>query len=189
MKNRKRFVSILAGIMAADTSLHADSYTAAETAFRLMMQVAGRAGRSALGGRAIIQTYKADHYAVTYAAAQDYQGFAAEELLLREMMGYPPFASFFHILLTGEKEDRVKTAAGALAEAVRKQDTEQSAMVLGPIPAALAKFRGEYRYQITVQAQDEEKLREIVLGAVGGWRKKWRQGVYIQIALNPTNVV
>ena len=179
----------LAGIMAADTSLHADSYTAAETAFRLMMQVAGRAGRSALGGRAIIQTYKADHYAVTYAAAQDYQGFAAEELLLREMMGYPPFASFFHILLTGEKEDMVKTAAGALAEAVRKQDTEQSAMVLGPIPAALAKFRGEYRYQITVQAQDEEKLREIVLGAVGGWRKKWRQGVYIQIALNPTNVV
>ncbi len=35
----------LVGIMAADLSLNADSFTAAETGFRLMLQAAGRAGR------------------------------------------------------------------------------------------------------------------------------------------------
>lgn len=179
----------LVGIMAADTSLHTDSYTASETAFRLMTQVAGRAGRSQLGGKAIIQTYQPEHYAVRYAAAQDYQGFAAEELLLREMMGYPPFASFFHILLTGEKEETVKTAAAELAEMLQNEDTEKSMLVLGPIPAALAKFRGEYRYQLTVQSMDEENLRDHVLSAVEKWKKKRWQGIYLQIALNPTNVV
>ncbi len=179
----------LVGIMAADTSLHVDSYTASETAFRLMTQVAGRAGRSRLGGRAIIQTYQPEHYAVQYAAAQDYQGFAKEELLLREMMGYPPFASFFHILLTGEKEDAVKLAAEQLAEMIQEKDTEKITLVLGPVPAVLAKFRGEYRWQLTIQSKEEEKLREVVLAALAQWKKKRRQGIYLQIALNPTNVV
>ena len=102
-------------------------------------------------------------------------------------MGYPPFASFFHILLTGEAEAEVREAAEAFAEAVQKADGEKIALVLGPIPAALPKFRGEYRYQLTLQAQDEEKLRSLVLAAQEEWKK--RKGIRLHLALNPTNIV
>lgn len=80
----------LVGIMAADLSLNADSFTAAETGFRLMLQAAGRAGRRDDRGRVFLQTYQPQHYAVQYAAKQDYEGFYEEEMLMRQMW-YPLF--------------------------------------------------------------------------------------------------
>ena len=82
-----------------------------------------------------------------------------------------------------------RSYAEAFAEAVRKADKEQIALLLGPIPAALPRFRGEYRYQLTLQAQEEEKLRKIVLAAQAEWKKKRRQGIRLHLALNPTNIV
>lgn len=179
----------LVGIMAADLSLNVDSYTAAETAFRLMTQAAGRAGRRADTGRVFIQTYQPEHYAVKHAAKQDYKGFFEEEILMRQMMGYPPFSSFFSILLVGEEKDAVEIAAQKLAAKLAKADGEGIATILGPVPAALAKFRGEYRYQLIVKAAEEEPLRELVLPVVESMKKDRKSNIRYQISLNPTNVV
>ncbi|MGN0136791.1 primosomal protein N' [Anaerotignum sp.] len=179
----------LVGIMAADLSLNADSYTAAETGFRLMTQAAGRAGRRGDTGRVFIQTYQPEHYAVKHAAKQDYQGFYEEEILMRQMMGYPPFSSFFSILLAGEEKDAVETAARKLAEKLAKADGEGIAAILGPVPAALPKFRGEYRYQIIVKAAEEMPLRALVLPAVESMKKDRKSKVRFQLALNPANIV
>lgn len=179
----------LVGIMAADLSLHIDSYTAAETGFRLMIQAAGRAGRRDDRGRVFIQTYQPEHYAVKYAAKQDFQGFFAEEILMRQMMGYPPFAAFFSILLTGEEKDAVEIAAQQLAAELAQADTEGIAAILGPTAAALPKFRGEYRYQLIVKAAEEDALRSLVLPVVENRKKDRKNNVRIQLALNPTNLV
>ena len=45
----------LVGVISADTALYLPDFRAAERSFQLLMQVAGRAGRSPLGGRVIIQ--------------------------------------------------------------------------------------------------------------------------------------
>lgn len=179
----------LVGIMAADLSLNVDSYTAAETGFRLMTQAAGRAGRRADNGRVFIQTYQPEHYAVKYAAKQDFKGFYEEEILMRQMMGYPPFSSFFSILIVGEEKDAVEIAAQKLAEKLAKADGEGIAAILGPVPAALPKFRGDYRYQLIVKAAEEEPLRELVLPVVESMKKDRRSKVRYQISLNPTNIV
>ena len=175
--------------MAADLSLNVDSYTAAETAFRLMTQAAGRAGRRADNGRVFIQTYQPEHYAVKHAAKQDFKGFYEEEILMRQMMGYPPFSSFFSILIVGEEKDAVEIAAQKLAEKLAKADGEEIASILGPVPAALPKFRGEYRYQIIIKAAEEEPLRELVLPAVESMKKDRKSKVRYQISLNPANIV
>lgn len=47
----------LVGILAADLSLHASDFRAAERTFQLLTQAAGRAGRGDLPGRVVIQTY------------------------------------------------------------------------------------------------------------------------------------
>ena len=179
----------LVGIMAADLSLNIDSYTAAEMGFRLMIQAAGRAGRRDDRGRVYIQTYQPEHYAVKHAANQDYQGFFAEEILMRQMMGHPPFSSFFSILVTGEDQAEAELSARKLAEEIARADGEGIAIILGPVPAALPRFRGEYRYQLIVKAAEESALRELVLPVAEKLKKDRKSSVKYQLALNPTNIV
>ena len=179
----------LVGIMAADLSLNVDSYTAAETAFRLMTQAAGRAGRRDDRGRVFLQTYQPEHYAVRHAAEQDYQAFFTEEILMRRMMGYPPFSAFFHILILGEEKGQAEIAAQKLADALAKADGEEIAMILGPVPAALPRFRGDYRYQVIVKAAEEDALRELVLPVIEKLKNDRKSNVRYQLALNPTNIV
>lgn len=179
----------LVGIMAADLSLNVDSYTASETGFRLMTQAAGRAGRRDDRGRVFIQTYQPEHYAVRHAAKQDFKGFFEEEILMRQMMGYPPFSAFFSILIVGEEKDAVEVAAQKLAAKLAKADGEGIATILGPVPAALAKFRGEYRWQLIIKAAEEEALRELVLPVVESMKKDRKSDVRYQVSLNPVNIV
>ena len=65
----------LVGIIAADLSLYAGDYRAAERTFCLLAQAAGRAGRDKLPGNVVIQTYQPDHYSFVSAAEEDYEGF------------------------------------------------------------------------------------------------------------------
>jgi primosomal protein N' (replication factor Y) len=67
-------------------------YRAGERAFQLLTQVAGRAGRSRLGGRVILQTFQPEHYAIQYAAEHDFKGFYRAELAHRRDLQYPPFS-------------------------------------------------------------------------------------------------
>ena len=179
----------LVGIMAADLSLNVDSFTASETAFRLMTQAAGRAGRRDDRGRVYIQTYQPEHYAVKHAANQDYKGFFAEEILMRQMMGHPPFSSFFSILVTGEEKAEAEIMSQKLAAEIARADGEGIAMILGPVAAALPKFRGEYRYQLIVKAAEEDALRKLVLPVMETVKKDRKSNVRYQISLNPVNIV
>lgn len=177
----------LVGIMAADTSLNIDSFAASETAFQLMLQAAGRAGRAGLPGRVYLQTYQPEHYAVRFAAAQDYQGFYEKEIEMRRMMGYPPFSSFFVVLLTGESRAETASAAERIAAILAQADGEGQFQILGPVPTVPAKFRGEYRFRIIVKGEEEEKLRAFVLPAAEKLRQERRNGVKLHLALNPVS--
>ena len=101
----------LVGILAADLSLNASDYRAGERTFQLLTQAVGRAGRGALPGEAVIQTYQPDHYAITCAAAQDYESFYQEEILYRELSGYPPVAHMLAVQIYGKEEENVKQLA------------------------------------------------------------------------------
>ena len=94
----------LVGILAADMSLHAADYRAAERTFQLLTQAAGRAGRGKLAGEVVIQTYQPENYAVIHAANQDYEGFYEEEISYRELMLYPPVANMMGVLVMSEDE-------------------------------------------------------------------------------------
>ncbi len=110
----------LVGILAADLSLNVGDYRGGERTFQLLTQAVGRAGRGTLPGEAVIQTYQPDHYAVIRAAAQDYEGFYGEEILYREMMGYPPASHMLAVQIFSAEEERGRMLADHLAAMTRK---------------------------------------------------------------------
>lgn len=172
----------LVGILAADLSLNLGTYQAAETCFQLITQAAGRAGRGELAGRVFIQTYQPENHAIRMAAAQDYEGFYQEEILLRQAMEYPPFSHIFSVLITGEMEQEVILAAQRLGAYMNHYAERAGCTVVGPAPAPLPKFRGEFRWQIFAKGTDAERLKAFALYTVEQTKKDVSREIRFHLA-------
>ncbi|HZU21604.1 MAG TPA: primosomal protein N', partial [Terriglobales bacterium] len=122
----------LVGIVGADVALGFPDFRAAERTFQLITQVAGRAGRGGAPGRVILQTYFPDHYAIQYAAAHDYLGFAEKELRFRRWMHYPPFTSLANVIIRSEDLEQALAMASALGRWF--ENAIQSSSLPGSVP-------------------------------------------------------
>ncbi len=141
------------GIIAADTGLQLPDFRATERTFQLLTQVAGRAGRSYLGGQVIVQTYMPEHPVFLYVARHDYAGFAEQELALRRSLGYPPAVRLVRLMYRHPQEERARRAAEHLAESLRQQGITAPDLI-GPAPAFFARLRGRSRWQILIRCAD-----------------------------------
>ncbi len=145
----------MVGVIAADAGLSFPDFRAAERAFQLLIQVAGRAGRGCAPGHVVIQSYYPDHYALQFAQKQDYEGFYRREIDFRKMMGYPPFRNLVQILIADPDQLKAARAAEKIAGALKLRINRTAAgagpVVLGPASAPLEKLRGNYRMQILVK--------------------------------------
>lgn len=144
----------LVGVLAADLSLGSTDYRAGERTFQLLTQAVGRAGRGELPGQAVIQTYQPEHYAVVRAAAQDYEGFYEEEILYRELGGYPPVSHLLAVQVFSMEEKAGETLANNLVKRVKECFQSRNYAVLGPSPAGIGKINDVYRFVLYVKAKD-----------------------------------
>lgn len=151
----------LMGILAADLSLSNNDFRSAERTFQLLTQAAGRAGRGELPGEVVIQTYQPEHYAVTYASEQNYEGFYEEELLYREFLQYPPVANMMAVQLTGPDERALVQLGSRLAEETGQMDFIVPPVQIGPAKAALSKKSDLYRQVIYLKHRDYGELVRI----------------------------
>jgi primosomal protein N' (replication factor Y) (superfamily II helicase) len=128
-------------------------FRAAERTFQLMAQVAGRAGRGVRPGEVYIQTLCPDHYSITLAAAQDYEGFFRHESELRRSLAYPPFARLIGITGTGPEPTRLARGMEQMAEALRARWAGAGVQILGPAVSPIPRLRGRFREQILVKGK------------------------------------
>lgn len=151
----------LVGVISADTALNLPDFRAGERTFQLLTQVAGRAGRSALGGKVIIQTYTPDHYAVAAAARHDYRAFYEQEIRFRREAAYPPFRPLIRLLFANSRESVAREAGaqltGALQDRIRRQGLPDVELI-GPAPAFFAKWGGQYRYHLILRGKNARTL-------------------------------
>ncbi|NLP35933.1 MAG: primosomal protein N' [Clostridiales bacterium] len=150
----------LVGIIAADLSLHVGDFRASERTFQLLCQASGRAGRDALPGEVVIQTYHPEHYSITTAANGDYEEFFKQEMLYRKMMQYPPAAHILLILIMSKVEEHAEEASIHLGEAIKEMVNEQqiNVQMIGPATASLAKANDYYRRVIYIKHEEYNTL-------------------------------
>lgn len=150
----------LTAVINADGILGYPDFRSAEKTFALLTQVAGRAGRGSKRGNVLIQSGFPDHYALTFASQQDYEGFYEAEIEFRKRFRYPPFSSVISILLRGEDRTRVErdseSTGRAIEAALRRLPDVR---IQGPTPAPLERLKGVWRYQILVRSSQRNALR------------------------------
>jgi primosomal protein N' (replication factor Y) len=151
----------LVGVVSADVGLGLADFRAAERTFQLLTQVAGRAGRGETPGKVILQTHFPEHYAVQFAAAHDYRGFAEKELRFRGWMHYPPFNALANVVVRSDKHEEALRYAGVLGRWFENTKHE-GVRVLGPAPAPIVRLKKDYRFHFMLKATSRERLNSVL---------------------------
>ncbi len=147
----------LVGVMNADTGLNLPDFRAGERTFQLLSQVSGRAGRGTGGGKAIIQTYSPEHYAIQAAARHDYAGFYNQEMAYRRDLNNPPFTRLASLVYSHANDAACQHEAEKMRDClIGERDTKGIAgtSILGPAPAFAHRLRGRFRWQIIIRSPD-----------------------------------
>jgi primosomal protein N' (replication factor Y) (superfamily II helicase) len=161
----------LVGIVLADVGLNLPDPFAPERTFNLLTQVAGRAGRSSLGGRVVLQTFQPESAVIQAASRHDYAAFYQQELEQRRALGYPPFSRLVRLEYRSLDPVKAEAETKRIAEKLQQQliiDDRRQTTLIGPAPCFFAKVNGWYRWQIILRGPEPVTLlRDLKLD-------KWR---------------
>ncbi len=170
----------LVGIVLAEVGLNLPDYRAAERSFQLLTQVAGRAGRSPLGGQVVLQTYQPENYVILAASQHDSEGFYQQELELRKALNYPPYSRLIRMeyrhTLDNKAQEQAHIMADLLTAEISSRGMRQTSFI-GPVPAYYRKVGGQFRWQIILRGPDPLPLLEAL--PLRGW----------QVQVDPTDLL
>ncbi len=170
----------LVGVVLADVGLSLPDYRTNERVFQTLTQVAGRAGRSPLGGKVILQTFQPEHYVIQAASKHDYLAFFTQELEFRRKLGYPPYTQLVRLEYRDHDSARAERVAYEMGEQVKNwlaKENQRTMRMIGPAPCFFARMGGAYRWHIVLNGPDPTKIFQG--RAIGGWK----------IEVNPPNLL
>ena len=151
----------LVGIVLADIGLSMPSFRSNERAFQLITQAIGRSGRKEKPGLAIIQTYMPSHYAITFAARQDYELFYRKEMEIRKLQFYPPYSYLTSVTVRGKNEESVIENTYQLVDFLNDEFFDE-AQILGPTTPYIPIDMGFHLRSILIKYRNPEKARTIL---------------------------
>ncbi len=149
----------LVGVVDGDMGLAGGDLRAAERTYQLLSQVAGRAGREAKKGEALIQTYIPEAPVFAALANGDRDAFLEAEAASRAELSLPPYGRLAAVTLRASDETRLKAAAEAHRAALFPAD---GVVVWGPAPAPIYRIRGEARLRFLVKARRDVNVQAFI---------------------------
>lgn len=138
------------GILSADAMLNIPDFRAYETAFMMMAQVSGRAGRKGERGHVVLQTMNPQLSVVQQVVRNDFQAFYQDVLQERQAFHYPPFTHLVYVYLKHVKEPVVDTAAIEMGSRLRQVFQQR---VLGPDKPGVAKVKTLHIRKIVLKVE------------------------------------
>ncbi|MFC1546595.1 primosomal protein N' [bacterium] len=182
----------LVGVISADTALNLPDFRAGERTFSLLMQVAGRGGRTGRDTSIVLQTYYPEHYAVKKAAAFDYNGFYNEEIKWRQELGYPPFKKLNNITIRGKSNKNTESCAFKIVSKIEQVLGKNNFYeIIGPFQSAIPRKYKNYRWQILVKEEindfSKKNLNTEWLNAVKNINLP--SNIYLSIDIDPVDML
>lgn len=145
----------LVGVMNADNMLNFPDFRAHERSFQLMLQVAGRAGRTDERGKVLIQTYNPYHNILQQVSTNNYELMFKEQMNDRFNYKYPPVYKQIKITLKHKDYNKVELASNWLAKSLRQFFNDN---VLGPESPPIARIRNQFHKNILIKIPKQQSL-------------------------------
>ena len=147
----------LVGVMNADALIHSPDYRSYERSFQLLLQVSGRAGRSAQRGKVLIQTYNPQHPVIQQVLQNDFKGMYQNQIEERQSFSYPPFVQMIKITLKHTNFNRTNEGAEWFANALKEAFASKKGIeILGPEFPLISRIRNEYMKDVLVKVKPSE---------------------------------
>jgi primosomal protein N' (replication factor Y) len=169
----------LVAVLDVDGALFSYDFRAAEHMAQLLVQVSGRAGRASKPGKVMVQSKFPDHPLLQDLVQNGYQHFAKHALIERQQALLPPFS--FQALF------RAEANYPSYPENFLRAMTQiafEGCQFAGPIPAAMGKKAGKFRFHLILQAKSRKQLHQAVFklihhSATNEWQSKVRWSIDI----------
>lgn len=180
----------MVAVVLADAGLHLPDFRASEKVFQLLVQAAGRAGRTGNSldqGEFVVQSYDPSSGILDYATSQNYEIFYRRELAFRQELGYPPFGKIIRLVFSGDDYSLTRWAAKKAVSILKKE--LRHGKVLGPAVTGVFRLRNKYHYQVMLKGSfsaDFKKRLRIHLEAGHFGQAK---GVSVKVDVDPREMV
>ena len=147
----------LVGVLDADHGLYSVDFRGTEVMAQLVTQVTGRAGRGDKKGEVVIQTNQPDHPFWQSLLKQGYWKTAQQILEERAQTNMPPYC---HLILIRTETPTLEIGISLLQEMkeIMTPFLTKSTIVMGPVPAVMARRNGRYRAQVLLRASTKKAL-------------------------------
>jgi primosomal protein N' (replication factor Y) len=139
----------MAAFIDFDAELNRLDMRSAFNAFSLAMHISSMAQESVF-----IQTRNSSHYVLQNLSRGNFKGYYDEELKLRKEWGFSPFKHWIKISWRGKLEKSTHEAATQVYNELSKSLSEKNYILTPPLPDAIGRKRGQFRFNVMVQAND-----------------------------------
>jgi primosomal protein N' (replication factor Y) len=180
-------------ICELDQMLDLPDFRAGERAFQLIVQAAGRAGRSSKGGKVIIQSLRDRHPVIQYASNHDYKGFALDEIKLRRNYAYPPFHHLIRIEISDVSIEKLdlfctKITQWQKALCVKKPELLNKARMLGPMSPPIERINSRFRRTLLFSSVHLEIVHRLAYDFLASFPLR-RGDMRIQVDVDPQSLM
>ncbi len=139
----------LVGVFDADRLMHFPDFRSYESAFQLITQVSGRAGRREKQGKVVIQTANPKHEIFSFVLQNNVTDFLKEQLADRQQYFYPPFARLIEITFKHGDKKVAREASEKYTLDIKSK--LKQIKILGPGEPMIAKIRNEFLMRVLLK--------------------------------------
>ncbi|MFK8040644.1 MAG: primosomal protein N' [Rickettsiaceae bacterium] len=159
---------MLVGIVDADLGFISGDLRSVERNYQLLSQVSGRAGREKDSGLVMIQTYYPDNSVFRAIINNESNQLLDHELNNRNTANMPPFTRMAAIILSGKKEEQIKSTSLLLVKSfIHKAKNDRSIRILGPATCMISKIANNHRYRVLIIAPRKFNLQIYIKHSLG----------------------
>jgi len=175
----------LVGVINADESLNIPDFRSGEKTFSLLNQVSGRAGRSGIDSKVILQTFNTDNIIFDFVKNNNYIGLYNYEMNIRKKLKYPPYYYILGIKVCSKDYELASKNATKVANYL-KSNIDNTSILLGPSTASMFKLNNIYRFQIIIKYKFDNKLFDSIKFIDNMFINE--KDVYLEIDNNPISI-